>query len=139
MYRLLILAVLVLFMGNGSLGRAAGTQFDVEIVAIDLAGRQTNLTQNPAVDLAPAVSHDSRIVFLSTRDGQAELYVMDDDGSNVRSLTTGTDVVWNDALDASQASWSPRGEKIAFDGHDGAGGPTCLQHCAKWDVLVVDS
>src|SRR5437667_12050855 len=93
MYRLLILAVALPFLGNADLGRAAGKQFDVEIVAIDLAGRQTNLTQNPAWDSAPAVSRDGRIVFLSTRDGEAELYVMGGDGRNVRKLTTGHDVV----------------------------------------------
>jgi Tol biopolymer transport system component len=85
------------------------------------------------------VSRDGRIVFLSTRDGGAELYVMDGHGRNVRRLTTGTAVVWSEALEISQASWSPRGEKIAFDGQYGAAGPNCEQHCTNWDVLVVDS
>src|SRR5438128_3315940 len=109
MYRLLILAIALPFVGNADFGRAASKQFDFEIVAIDLAGRQTNLTQNPAVDVAPAMSRDGRIVFLSTRDGGAELYVMGGDGRNVRRLTTGNDVVWSEALEISQASWSPLG------------------------------
>jgi TolB protein len=88
---------------------------------------------------ALALSRDGRIVFLSTREGDAQLYVMDGDGRNVRKLTSGRDVVWNEALDISQPSWSPHGDKIAFDGQSGAGRPDCLQHCAIWDVLVVDS
>jgi hypothetical protein len=54
--RLLILALALPFVGNADLGRAASKQFDVEIVAIDLAGRQTNLTQNSAWDSAPSLS-----------------------------------------------------------------------------------
>jgi hypothetical protein len=73
--RLLTLALVLPFVGNADCGRAASKQFDVEIVAIDLAGRQTNLTQNPAWDAAPSLSRDERIVFLSTRGGDA-LYVM---------------------------------------------------------------
>jgi Tol biopolymer transport system component len=115
----------------------------VDIVAIDLAGRRTNLTQNPAVDLAPAVARNGRIVFVSTRGGTPDLYVMDGDGGNVRRLTTSaTDhsgVAWNEALDVSQASWSPSAEKIAFDGLYSAFGPPCAQHCANWRVLVIGS
>jgi Tol biopolymer transport system component len=113
--------------------------FNVDIVAIDLAGRQKNLTQNPAVDLSPAVARDGRIVFVSTRGGTPDLYVMAADGSNVRRLTTNAGVTWNEALDLSQASWSPSGEHIAFDGLYLAHGPPCPAHCANWRVLVIGS
>src|SRR5258706_11241451 len=140
MYRLLILAVALPFVGHAELGHAATSQFNPEVVAIDLAGRQTNLTQSPAVDTSPAVSRDGRIVFLSTRDGAPEFYVMDGDGRNVRKLTTGTDAEASlDALLFSQASWSPLGDRIAFDGRYTANGPGCLHDCANWDVLVVGS
>jgi Tol biopolymer transport system component len=138
MYRLLLLAIALPFVGNVDLGRAASAEYNVDIVAIDLAGRQTNLTQNPAVDLAPAVARDGRIVFLSTRDGDADFYVMDGDGRNVRRLTMGKGI-WSEALDISQASWSPRGKKIAFDSQYDAEPPDCEQHCTNWDVLVINS
>lgn len=138
MYRLLILAVALPFLGNADLGRAGSEQFDVEIVAIDLAGRRTNLTRNPGWDSSPAVARDGRIVFLSTRDGAADFYVMDGVGRNVRRLTVGQ-AVWSEALEFSQASWSPRAVRIAFDSHGAPPTPGCLQHCANWDVRVVDS
>jgi Tol biopolymer transport system component len=142
MSRLLLLAVLLPLVVPADVGRTANTQYDVEIVAIDLAGRQTNLTKNPAVDLAPAVARDGQIVFLSTRSGSgADLYVMDRDGRNVRRLTRSavdhSGIAWSEALDASQASWSPRGRRIAFDGLYWAAGPTCERLCVNWRVLVM--
>src|SRR5687768_15311380 len=133
MYRLLILAVALPFLGNAELGRAEHDPYDVEIVAIDLAGRRTNLTRNPAWDSSPAVARDGRIVFLSTRDGAADFYVMDGDGRHVRRLTVGQGV-WSEDLDFSQASWSPRAARIAFDSQGAPPTPGCLQHCANWDV-----
>ena len=138
MYRLLILAVALPFLGNAELGRAEGELYDVEIVAIDLAGRRTNLTRNPAWDSSPAVARDGRIVFLSTRDGAADFYVMDGAGRNVRRLTVGQGV-WSEALEFSQASWSPRAARIAFDSQGAPPTPGCLQRCANWDVRVIDA
>lgn len=141
--RLLLLAVVLPLMVAADLGGAASKQFNIDIVAIDLTGRQMNLTQDPAVDVAPAVARDGRIVFLSTRGGTADLYVMDGHGGNVRRLTTASvdhsGVAWSEALDISQASWSPRGERIAFDGQYWSAGPNCEQHCVGWHVLVVGS
>jgi Tol biopolymer transport system component len=136
--RLLLLALSLPLLGAPGAGHAS-SHYNIDIVAIDLAGRQRNLTPNPAVDLAPAVARDGRIVFVSTRDGTADLYVMDGDGGNVRRLTTAAGVAWNEALDLSQASWSPSGEQIAFDGLYLAHGPPCPARCASWRVLVIGS
>jgi Tol biopolymer transport system component len=138
MYRLLILAVALPFLGQAEFGHAASAQFDVEIVAIDLAGRRTNLTRNPAWDSAPAVSRDGRIVFLSTRDGAADFYVREGADGTTRRLTIGQ-AVWNEALDISQASWSPSGGRVAFDSLGGPFIPDCSRLCASWDVRVIDS
>jgi Tol biopolymer transport system component len=48
-----------------------------------------------------------KIAFVSERDGDGEIYVMDDDGSSQTNLTN------NPAYDAYPA-WSPDGSKIAF-------------------------
>ena len=51
---------------------------------------------------------DSKIAFRSDRDGNAEIYVMDADGSNQINLT-------NNAAGDEWPSWSPDGSQIAFD------------------------
>ena len=61
----------------------------------------TNLTQHPADDWDPSWSPDGRcIVFMSEREGNRELYVMDKDGARVIRLTN------NPAADKNPA-WSP--------------------------------
>ncbi|HEV8264040.1 MAG TPA: hypothetical protein VGQ06_03750 [Gemmatimonadales bacterium] len=58
-------------------------------------------------DSSGASSASGRIVFSSTRDGNAEIYVMNADGSGVTRLTD------NPAADV-QPTWSPDGSRIAF-------------------------
>ena len=52
-------------------------------------------------------SRGTKIAFISTRDGNSEIYVMDGDGRNQRRVTV------NPAVDRLPA-WSPDGKKIAF-------------------------
>lgn len=143
MYRLLLVLALLPLLGTADIGESATKQYNIDIVAVDRAGRQTNLTHDPAVDIAPAVARDGRIVFVSTRGGpsSADLYVMDGNGRNVRRLTNGaadqSGVVWDEVPEWSQASWSPHGANIAFDGQYGAGGPDCLRLCVDWDVRII--
>ena len=66
--------------------------------------------------LIVAIDAQARIAFVSKRDGNSEIYVMDADGGNQRRLTN------NPAKD-NAPSWSPKGRRIAFiserDGHPG--------------------
>ncbi len=57
--------------------------------------------------LAQTKDGSTKILFTSTRDGNAEIYVMDFDGSNQTRLTN------NQAYDGD-ATWSPDGSQIAF-------------------------
>jgi TolB protein len=145
MYRFLLLAVALVFLGAAGVGAARDdVEFNHDIVAVDLVGRQTNLTRNhPAFDGSPAVARDGRIVFVSTRGGSPDLYVMNGDGRNVRRLTNGASdgsgVAWDEALHLTEASWSPRGDRIAFDGRYMVRGRDCPRLCANWRVLVVES
>ena len=59
-------------------------------------------------DYSPRWSPSSRqIAFLSTRDGNPELYVMDADGTNVTRLTNTEGAEYD-------ITWSPRGRRILF-------------------------
>ena len=45
-------------------------------------GNQTNLTNDPGFDASPQFSGDgTQIVFLTFRDGNSEIYVMNADGT----------------------------------------------------------
>ena len=70
-----------------------------------------------ALSLTPliaAIDAQAQIAFVSKRDGNFEIYVMDADGGNQRRLT-------NNRADDWSPSWSPDGKRIAFisdrDGH----------------------
>ena len=72
---------------------------------------ETRLTDNDADDYSLRWSPDGRrIAFMSERDGNHEIYVMNADGSGVTRLTH------NDAADG-QPIWSPDGRRIAFDSY----------------------
>ena len=79
------------------------------ILLLDLAdGSTTRLSTGDDVDGYPEWSPDgSRLVFISIRDGNKELYVMGADGSGVHRLTT-------DAAEETSPSWSPDGTRLAF-------------------------
>lgn len=72
-------------------------------------GELKNLTNHPAFDADPSFSPDGKqIAFISGRDGPADVYVMNSDGSNVRRLTSD---LTRDAFPV----FSPDGTQIAFN------------------------
>lgn len=85
---------------------------NLDIYRIDKNGAM-RLTDNPARDERPVWSPDgSKIAFVSDRDGNKEIYIMDSDGKNQRRLTS------NDWEDQSP-SWSPDGSSIVFESNRG--------------------
>ncbi len=80
-----------------------------QICVMDADGANvTVLTDSEGDDTTPAWSPDGEhIVFVSTRDGNREIYAMDADGRNQINLT-------NHPADDWMPSWSPDGERIAF-------------------------
>jgi Tol biopolymer transport system component len=144
---LVAVAAVSLVLVGGSAGRGESLP-DVEILSIDLGGRQTNLTKNPALDTSPAIAPDGRIAFVSTRDGSPDLYVMDGDGSDVRRLTSGPFTVTGKLEDEdsvtccdwggdTQLSWSPSGRRLAFDAANRYVPPSCFRNCVTWDAYVI--
>ncbi|MCK5910522.1 MAG: PD40 domain-containing protein, partial [Caulobacter sp.] len=68
----------------------------------------TRITTDPSIDTSPSFSPDgTKIVFNSDRGGQAQLYVMNTDGSGVRRISYGGGRY-------TTPVWSPRGDFIAF-------------------------
>jgi hypothetical protein len=66
------------------------------------------LTDDPAVDWDPAVSPDgTQVVFTSWRAGQADIWLMNADGTGLRRLT-------DHPADDYAPAWSPDGRTIAF-------------------------
>ena len=57
--------------------------------------------------LMVGVDAQAQIAFVSNRDGNDEIYVMDTDGGNLQNLT-------NNPADDFHTSWSPGGKRIAF-------------------------
>ncbi len=84
----------------------------------------TQLTSDPAQDVMPTFSPDSRrIAFCSNRDGDFDIYIMSIDGAKVVQVT-------NDEDHEMHPSWSPDGKRLAY----------CklgLQ-TRRWEMWVID-
>jgi Tol biopolymer transport system component len=69
---------------------------------------KTNGATSPLIQpQAQLLKANGKIAFVSTRDGNAEIYVMNPDGSSQTNLT-------NNSASADSPAWSPDGAKIAF-------------------------
>jgi TolB protein len=71
-------------------------------------GVRENPTKRQGSNFLPVFSPDgTRMAFMSNRDGNPEIYVMNVDGSGVRRLT-------NHPAGDSSPTWSPTGTQVAF-------------------------
>jgi TolB protein len=77
-------------------------------VSLIYQGVLQNPTKSVGTNYLPVFSPDGRqIAFMSGRDGNPEIYVMNADGSNLRRLT-------NHPAEDGSPTWSPSGSQIAF-------------------------
>lgn len=77
-----------------------------------VTGAKADLTNGQEVDEQPAFSPDgSRIAFVSSRDINTNIYVMNRDGTNVRALTTEP---LPGVLDDRSPAWSADGRQISW-------------------------
>ena len=88
---------------------------DTEVYRSLVDGRIRQLTRNDAEDDQPVWSPDGRrIAFVSTRDGNAEVFVMAADGSDVTQLTHTATTPDGAGVRNDSPAWSPDGRTLAF-------------------------
>ena len=79
-----------------------------DLVVLSLYEGKSTVVSAKGTNFSGAFSPDGKkLAFCSTMDGNAEIYVSDADGKNVKRLT------FNNAIETSP-SWSPTGREIAF-------------------------
>jgi Tol biopolymer transport system component len=107
---------LIAFASNRSILAGDPSSTDTEIFTMDPSNpivTLTQLTKNDASDSQPAWSPDgSRISFVSNRDGNPEIYMMDPNGALQTRLT-------NNAAVDSVPAFSPGGDRISFERSQG--------------------
>ncbi len=90
---------------------SAETDKDSNIYTVKKDGSDLRqLTRNAGLNTAVSVSPDGkRIAFMSTRDGEKyQIYVMNEDGSNVKKLTS------DSAVSFCNPMWSKDGKRIVY-------------------------
>ncbi|OGR99860.1 MAG: hypothetical protein A2V88_10820 [Elusimicrobia bacterium RBG_16_66_12] len=98
---------------------------EIYLISSDGSG-PINLTRNSCADDEPDVSPDgTKIAWFSDRDGDAEIHVMNADGSDVTQLTTDGGAV--------SPRWSPDGEHIAY----ARGGTIMMMNADGSDPVIV--
>jgi Tol biopolymer transport system component len=80
---------------------------EIAVIGIDQSGEES-LTDNDNIDYSPVWSSDgSKIAFLSWRDGNREIYIMNPDGTNQTNLT-------QNSVDDDKPCWSFDSKQLAF-------------------------
>lgn len=81
---------------------------DIYLVNVSVNPEQFQITTLPGFDCYPSFSPDGQqIVYMSERDGNRDLFIMDLEGTDTTQLT-------DEAAYDYEPSWSPDGEEIVF-------------------------
>ena len=105
----------------------AGSIPDTYADTVQVEAAQSGVTQTA---MGSVTVEPERVAFISDRDEESgEIYIMDVDGSNVRSLT------FNGATEFLY-SWSPDGRRIAYDAFALDGGVFLTGDDGAWTVQV---
>ena len=79
-----------------------------DIYTMDLENRIVQkITNHPSIDTSPYSPDGKYICFNSDRSGYQQIYIMKEDGSNVKRISFGKGLYGTPV-------WSPRGDLIAF-------------------------
>jgi TolB protein len=101
----------IVFVNDREGGRVGN--FEIYKIGFETPGDETRLTFRKRRDGNPSFSPDGRrIAFSSTTDGNAEIYVMNSDGSGLLRITRHT-------AEDSSPHWSPDGLRIIFSSSRG--------------------
>jgi hypothetical protein len=93
-----------------------------KIESLVLLDMNSNATPEDLEIREQSSSLSGRISFVSTRDGNPEIYTINANGTNLKRLT------WDPALDHEPA-WSPDGSQIAFTS----------ERDGNWEIYLMDS
>jgi len=108
---LVVLLLLVFLINQGqalSIGEVARTITPTLTKTIVPAQEITStIAPTATITITPIPTIEFKISFVSDRDGNQEIYMMDIDGSNLINLT-------NNGANDNHPAWSPYGKKIAF-------------------------
>ncbi len=86
-------------------------------------GVESRLTYHSAADTLPRLNRGStKIAFVSTRDGDPEIFTMNVDGGNVQQLTFNT-------VTDTEPVWSPDSSRLAF----------VSNRSGRWEVFVMNA
>lgn len=100
-------------------------------IADEVACDLRQLTDDPADDLLPAWSPDGRMIaFVSLRDGNPEIYLMESDGGNAQRVTHDPHGDW-------RPLWFPNGKEIIFTSDRNGSNDILSQRVRQYNTLAL--
>ena len=96
------------FSPDGKKNIMSFARWKSDIYTMDLENRIVQIINHPSIDTSPSYSPDGKyITFNSDRSGYQQIYVMKNDGTDVKRISFGNGLYGTPV-------WSPRGDLIAF-------------------------